>query len=211
MLDILVKIPPNKKTKAFWIKGRGNISRAQGQQSATVTWIKQKDSNSAPIPSPYKVNTGLILIHHMTTMCIKGRSTSTIATKGDIKDQFHILEVLRFAILRRFRFQVCFFFPDFLVQEVGPKDFHETLGFFKKKHQLPLFGRSFLGFQMHLARKILCQRRLGGCILHWLQVTPSYHHPSWNPKKPASCSQLFSTLNSQPKKNHVSKTCSVWG
>ena len=101
----MVKIPQNKKTKAL-----RKHARAQGLQSATVTWIKQRDSNSSPIPSPYKVNTGLILIHHMTTMCIKGRSTSTIATKGDIKDQFHILEVLRFTILRRFRFQVCFFF-----------------------------------------------------------------------------------------------------
>ena len=72
----------------------------------------------------------------MTTMCIKGRSTGTIAAKGDIKDQFHILEVLWFTILSRF--QACTFSGCWVQQ--WDMDFQETLGVIKKIISFPFWG-----------------------------------------------------------------------
>ena len=50
-------------------------------------------------PQPHEAAAGLVFIQQVAAVRIKVLSTSTVSTKGDVKDQFHVLEVPRMAVL----------------------------------------------------------------------------------------------------------------
>ena len=109
-----------------------------------------------------------------------------------------------------FGFKFASLFPDFLVQEVGPKDFHETLGFFYEKSiSFPFSGEVFWGFRCTWL-ETLPKKTWGVHFSVTPSYTLSYHHHSWNPKNHPHVLNFFQLSTVSTEKNHVSKTCSVW-
>ena len=74
------------------------------RETATGCHERFQPFNSAPLwAQPHEVGAGLVFIQQVAAVRMKVLSTSTVSTKGDVKDQFHVLEVPRMAVLGRLK------------------------------------------------------------------------------------------------------------